>query len=80
MQLVRNSLYSLIGTLVPIIITLVSVPLLLGVAGQARYGVLAIAWIFLAYFALFDLGLGRATVIRIASATKPTVTGKESVW
>ena len=80
MQLVRNSLYSLIGTLVPIMITLVSVPLLLGVAGQARYGVLAIAWIFLAYFALFDLGLGRATVIRIASATKPTVTGKEGVF
>jgi len=79
-QLVRNSLYNLIGTLVPIIITLVSVPLLLDIVGQVRYGVLAIAWIFLAYFALFDLGLGRATVIRIASATKSSTVKKESVF
>ena len=80
MQLVRNSFYSLVGVLIPIVITLISVPLLVNLAGQARYGVLAIAWIFLAYFALFDLGVGRATVIRIASVTKSSEGSKETIF
>jgi O-antigen/teichoic acid export membrane protein len=57
--LARNSLLNLVGFGAPMLAALAVVPLLVGGLGTDRFGVLAIAWMALAY--LGELGFGSTT-------------------
>jgi O-antigen/teichoic acid export membrane protein len=56
-----------LGMAMPVVVTIVSVPLFLTQIGGARYGALAIAWLVLGYVGQADFGMSRAITQRIAS-------------
>jgi len=66
--LARNMLLNLIGQGLPLLVGVVSVPFIIRGLGTDRFGLLSLAWVVLGYFAIFDLGLGRATTKFVAEA------------
>jgi O-antigen/teichoic acid export membrane protein len=68
MSLARNSLYSLVGSTLPLMAAIVTVPLYIATLGGERYGALVIAWTMLGYFGQADFGIGRALTQRIAAS------------
>lgn len=59
-RLTQGVIWSFLGAGVPLLVGIVTIPLLIEGMGTARFGVLTIAWMVVGYFSLFDLGLGRA--------------------
>jgi O-antigen/teichoic acid export membrane protein len=80
MNVKRNTLINFAGSLVPLLISLVFVPLYLRMVGEARYGVLALAWLFLDYFGFFDLGIGKATANQLARLHDAPVLERSAVF
>jgi O-antigen/teichoic acid export membrane protein len=66
--LARNTLFNLIGQGLPLVVAVVTIPLIIQGLGIDRFGLLSLAWVVLGYFAIFDLGLGRATTKFVAEA------------
>lgn len=67
MRLLRNSLYTLTSSILPAILSIVTIPFFVTQIGAERYGVLSIAWLVLGYFGSADFGIGRAITQRIAA-------------
>lgn len=81
MRLATNSLYSLASQVLPLFVSLVTIPLFVAELGPARYGALAIIWVLLGYFGAADFGIGRATSQRIASDTDGDDQSKaQAIW
>jgi O-antigen/teichoic acid export membrane protein len=64
--LARNTVWNLLGQLLPMAVGVATIPLLIRGIGVARFGVLSLAWIVIGYFSLFDLGVGRALTKLVA--------------
>lgn len=64
----RNTLWNILGTGLPVVFAIITIPVLIGSIGTASFGVFAIAWTFLSYFGFLDFGIGRATIKFLAEA------------
>ncbi|BDI59501.1 oligosaccharide flippase family protein [Qipengyuania nanhaisediminis] len=65
-MLARNSAISITGSIIPVIVTIATLPALLSAIGVERYGALAICWLILIYVGQADWGLGKAATYRVA--------------
>jgi O-antigen/teichoic acid export membrane protein len=69
--LARNTIWNLLGQIVPMVVALVTIPIIIRGMGVERFGVLSLAWIVVGYFSLFDLGIGRALTKFVADKLGP---------
>ena len=76
----HNATLNLAGSVLPMFLTLVTVPPYLRLIGDVRFGVLALVWVFLGYFGLFEMGLGRAVSKYIAELRLAPDETREAVF
>lgn len=65
-NLVKNTIFNLIGHALPMAVAFFAMPFIIEGLGTERFGVLSLAWMVVGYFSLFDMGLGRATTKFVA--------------
>jgi len=66
--LARNAVLNFFGQLLPLLVGIITIPLVVNGLGTEQFGLLSLVLIILGYFAIFDLGLGRATTKYVAEA------------
>jgi O-antigen/teichoic acid export membrane protein len=60
-KMALNTFYNLVGKTVPMLVGLVTIPILIHQMGVERFGVITLVWAVIGYFGVFDLGIGRST-------------------
>ncbi len=80
MSVGRHTIYNLVGSIAPILVMVLTVPAYLHLVGNTRYGVLALVWMFLGYFGIFDPGIGRAASYHIARLHNGPAKDREDVF
>jgi O-antigen/teichoic acid export membrane protein len=63
-----NAVLNLIGQGIPLVVGVITIPLIIRGLGAERFGILSLVWVVLGYFSILDLGLGRATIKFVAEA------------
>ena len=63
-----SAAWNIVGYLIPILVALVTVPILVHHLGTDRFGLLSLAWVLIGSFSIIDLGLGR-TLTQFTAST-----------
>jgi O-antigen/teichoic acid export membrane protein len=79
-SLKRNVILNILGSTLPLFISIVTVPLYLKTVGPTRYGILALVWLFAGYFSLLDFGISRATVNQISQTDRDDRVAQQNIF
>ena len=66
MSLKNNTLWNLVGSGLPLLAGVLTIPYTLHRLGNEAFGVLTLVWGLIGYFSLFDFGIGRALTVEIS--------------
>lgn len=66
MNVSQNTLLNLAGTLIPILVALLTIPPLISGLGQEKFSLLLLMFAIVGYMSLFDMGVGRALTYEIS--------------
>ncbi len=66
----RFFIFNLFGHTLPMVVALVSVPVIVHFAGVERLGALGVVWALVGYFSFLDFGLSRVVTRRVAQAAE----------
>ncbi|SMO70510.1 oligosaccharide flippase family protein [Gracilimonas mengyeensis] len=64
--LARNTVIDIGSKIVPLLVGLYSIPILIEVLTEQGFGILALVWLIISYFSVFDMGLGPAVTKRLS--------------
>ncbi len=65
-KITRNSILNIVGYCAPLLVALITIPVIIREMGTDRFGILTLAWAIIGYFSLFDFGLNRALTKLVA--------------
>lgn len=73
MSLKKNTIWSLVGAVLPMLLGLVTIPYLIEKVKIEAFGILTLVWSLIGYFSIFDFGIGRALTQQISSSLSKNV-------
>lgn len=80
MSIAKNAIYNVLGSVAPLAVSVVTVPLYLHTIGIERYGVLALCWALLGYMGFLNLGLGPSVAQKLAQLREAPRAEREEVF
>jgi O-antigen/teichoic acid export membrane protein len=67
MSLKKNTIWSFVGSVAPMLLGLVTIPYLIKQIDVEAFGILTLVWSLIGYFSVFDFGIGRALTHQVSS-------------
>ena len=65
--LLSNTAWNVMGQLLPLVVGVLTMPLLIDRVGLERFGFITLVWVLVGYASIFDFGIGRALIRTVAA-------------
>lgn len=66
-RLLSNTAWNFAGQLAPLVVGVLTLPLLIRLVGLERFGFISLVWVLVGYASIFDFGIGRALIRTVAT-------------
>lgn len=70
MSLKKDTIWNLVGSILPIGFALFSIPIIIKSIGNEGFSIISLVWALVGYFGIFDFGVGRALTYELSKTPK----------